>query len=87
MLWGNVIMGMSMVLSGLMRASGDVLMPTVFSLTAVIGILVPSAWYLSSIYGLSGVWAGFPIAFSAMLAMQGAYYLLVWRKKSIQRLL
>lgn len=86
MLWGNVIMGMSMVLSGLMRASGDVLYPTVFSLIAIIAILVPSAWYLSKFYGLKGVWAGFPIAFTAMLVMQSTYYLLVWRKKPIKRL-
>jgi putative MATE family efflux protein len=86
MLWGNVIMGMSMVLSGLMRASGDVINPTIFSLIAIIGILVPAAWYLSTVYGLQGVWAGFPIAFLAMLAMQSAYYLLVWRKKPIKRL-
>jgi hypothetical protein len=28
----------------------------------------------------------YPIAFSAMLLMQGAYYGLVWRKRKIKRL-
>ena len=86
MLWSSVIMGMSMVLSGLMRASGTVLVPTVLSMLAIAGVEVPVAWVLSTHYGLSGIWAAYPVAFLAMLAMQTTYYRLVWRKKPIRRL-
>ncbi len=86
MLWSSVVMGMSMVLSGLMRASGTVLVPTVLSMVAIAGVEVPVAWVLSGPYGLSGIWAAYPVAFLAMLAMQTTYYRMVWRKKPIRRL-
>ena len=86
MLWSSVVMGMSMVLSGLMRASGVVLWPTAISMFAIGCIEVPVAWLLSLHYGLNGIWAAYPIAFLAMLAMQTAYYRLVWCKLTIRRL-
>ncbi len=86
MLWSSVVMGMSMVLSGLMRASGAVLVPTLLTMLAIGGIEVPVAWVLSQHYGLDGIWASYPVAFLCMLAMQTTYYRLVWRKKPIRRL-
>lgn len=86
MLWSIVIMGMSMVLSGLMRASGNVVMPTAIAMLAIGGIEIPVAWVLSGHYGLNGIWAAYPVAFLAMLTMQTIYYRLVWRKKPIRRL-
>ncbi|WP_394789502.1 MATE family efflux transporter [Rhodoferax sp.] len=86
MLWSSVIMGMSMVLSGLMRASGAVLVPTVLTMLAIAGVEIPVAWVLSSHYGLNGIWAAYPVAFLVMLAMQTAYYRLVWRKQPIRKL-
>jgi putative MATE family efflux protein len=86
MLWSNVIMGMSMVLSGLMRASGEVVMPTAITMFCILFIEIPTAWALSNAYGINGIWVAYPIAFLTMLAMQTAYYKLVWRKKLINRL-
>ncbi|MCX7276687.1 MAG: MATE family efflux transporter [Burkholderiales bacterium] len=86
MLWGIIVMGMSMVLSGLMRASGTVLVPTALTMLAIGGVEVPVAWVLSQHYGLNGIWAAYPVAFLAMLAMQTTYYRLVWVKKPIRRL-
>ncbi len=86
MLWSSVILGMSMVLSGLMRASGSVLVPTALTMLAIGGVEIPAAWLLSQYYGLNGIWMGYPIAFTAMLLMQTAYYRMVWKKKPIQRL-
>jgi putative MATE family efflux protein len=86
MLWSSVIMGMSMVLSGLMRASGEVVMPTAITMFCIICIEIPSAWILSSIYGINGIWAAYPITFLSMLVLQTTYYRLVWRKKPIKRL-
>ncbi len=86
MLWSSVIMGMSMVLSGLMRASGAVLVPTALTMVAIGCIEIPVAWVLSNTHGLNGIWVAYPVSFIAMLAMQTAYYRLVWRKKPIRRL-
>lgn len=86
MLWSSVIMGMSMVLSGLMRASGTVLVPTAISMFCIGVVEIPVAWLLSNRYGLNGIWAAYPVAFLTMLAMQTAYYRRVWRKRPIQRL-
>ena len=88
MLWSSIIMGMSMVLSGLMRASGAVVVPTLISMCVIAGVEVPVAWVLSSHYGygLNGIWAAYPIAFLTMLGLQTAYYRLVWRKKPVRRL-
>jgi putative MATE family efflux protein len=86
MLWSSVIMGMSMVLSGLMRASGEVIMPTAITMFCILGIEIPTAWFLSSIYGINGIWASYPITFVIMMLLQTTYYRLVWRKKPIKRL-
>ncbi|MEY3782373.1 MAG: hypothetical protein RIS97_551, partial [Pseudomonadota bacterium] len=86
MLWSSVIMGMSMVLSGLMRASGEVVMPTAITMFCILCIEIPTAWALSNIYGIKGIWAAYPITFLAMLALQTTYYRMVWRKKPIKRL-
>jgi putative MATE family efflux protein len=86
MLWSSVIMGMSMVLSGLMRASGEVIMPTAITMFCILCIEIPTAWTLSHVYGINGIWAAYPITFLAMLMLQTTYYRLVWRKKPVQLL-
>ena len=86
MLWSVIIYGMSTVLSGLMRASGTVLVPIGVTMFCIIAVQVPVAWTLSHLIGLDGVWIGYPAAFLTMLALQTSYYRLVWRKKPIRRL-
>jgi heme exporter protein D len=41
---------------------------------------------LNAHFGLEGVWMAFPVTYLAMLALQTAYYRLVWRHKQIKRL-
>ena len=86
MLWGALVYGCAAALSGVMRASGVVLMPTAISIACIVLVEVPAAYGLSSHIGLPGVWMAYPIAFCAMLALQTAYYRLVWRKLQIERL-
>lgn len=86
MLWSLIVFGMSMVLSGLMRASGSVVWPTVITVFCIALVQIPTAWALSSRFGINGVWAAYPIAFLAMLTLQTSYYRLVWKKKTIKRL-
>jgi putative MATE family efflux protein len=86
MLWSSLVFGFTSVLSGVMRASGSVLVPTAISILCILLIEVPSAWLLSRTVGLNGIWMAYPITFVSMLVCQSAYYLLVWRKKKIERL-
>ena len=87
MLWSCVIYGFASVLSGVMRASGTVLIPTSIAIFCIAGIEVPAAYYLSGRFGLQGVWMAYPIAFVCMLSLQAAYYLLVWKKHKVERLI
>lgn len=86
-LWSLVLFGMAGVFSGIMRSSGAVLAPTFLGILAILGVEVPVAWTLSRSIGLSGVWMGYPAAFAAMLVFQASYYRLVWRKRSITRMI
>ena len=86
MLWSMVVFGMASVLSGIMRASGTVLVPTAIAVGCIALVEVPSAYFLSHHFGLRGVWMAYPVAFCSMLALQTLYYRKVWRKKPIRKL-
>lgn len=86
MLWSSLVFGSASVLSGVMRASGAVLVPTAISIFCILAIEVPSAWILSRARGLDGVWLAYPITFTAMLVLQTLYYKLVWKKRKIARM-
>jgi len=86
MLWSSVVYGFASVLSGVMRASGAVLVPTAISIFCIVAVEVPSAYALADRIGIRGVWMAYPIAFLSMLVLQTAYYQLVWRKSKIKRL-
>jgi putative MATE family efflux protein len=86
MLWSSIIFGMAAVLSGIMRASGSVLVPTGISIFCIAAIEVPVGWAMSHRIGINGIWVAYPVAFLCMLALQTAYYRLVWRKKAIRKL-
>jgi putative MATE family efflux protein len=86
MLWSTVVYGCAALLSGVMRASGAVLVPTAISIFCIAAIELPSAYALAGRFGLEGVWMAYPITFVAMLILQALYYQLVWRKRKIVRL-
>lgn len=86
-LWSAVLFGMSTVFSGAMRASGTVWLPLMISAFAIVAVEVPSAIALSRAIGVEGIWAAYPITFAAVFLLQMGYYLLVWRKGRIQRLI
>lgn len=86
-LWSSVPFGLATTFSGAMRAAGVALTPMLLSIFAIVAIELPSAMILSRTIGLEGVWAAYPIVFCAMFILQMGYYLLVWRKKAIRRLI
>lgn len=85
-LWSVVVFGMGGILSGQMRASGTVLVPTSLSVLAIVAVEVPVAWIGSRLLGIDGVWIAYPCTFVAMLLFQGLYFRLVWRHRPITRL-
>ncbi|MDA9449365.1 MATE family efflux transporter [Bradyrhizobium ottawaense] len=85
-LWSSVPFGLATVFSGAMRAAGVALMPMLLSIFAILAIELPAAVILSHTMGLAGVWAAYPIVFCAMFVLQMGYYLMVWRKRAIRRL-
>jgi putative MATE family efflux protein len=85
-LWSSVPFGLATTFSGAMRAAGVALTPMLLSIFAIIAIELPSAVILSRAIGLKGVWAAYPIVFCAMFVLQMGYYLLVWRKQAIRRM-
>lgn len=86
MLWSILVFGVQAVIGGIMRASGVVLVPMGITIFCVLCIELPVAYALNVHFGLEGVWMAFPVTYIAMLALQTAYYRLVWRHKQIQRL-
>jgi Na+-driven multidrug efflux pump len=86
-LWSSVPFGLATTFSGAMRAAGVALTPMLLSIFAIVAIELPAAVILSRTVGLKGVWAAYPIVFCAMFVLQMGYYLLVWRKRAIRRLM
>ncbi|MDR7150173.1 putative MATE family efflux protein [Hydrogenophaga palleronii] len=86
MLWSLLLFGFQAVVGGIMRASGVVLVPMAISIFCILCVQLPVAYLLDIRLGLPGVWMAFPIAYLAMLVLQSAYYRLVWRFRSIERL-
>ena len=86
-LWSMVLFGMATVFSGAMRAGGTVWMPLLISMVAITLVEVPTAIVLSRTIGIEGVWIAYPVTFATMFVLQMAYYGLVWRKRTIERLI
>lgn len=84
--WGSVIFGMASVFSGVMRASGTVLVPTLLSLACLALLLVPLGLLFGHLLGLRAIWAAYPATFLCALVLQASYFHLVWRHKPIRRL-
>jgi Na+-driven multidrug efflux pump len=86
MLWSSLVFGFQALLGGIMRSSGAVLVPTSISVFCITVIELPSAWLLSGVFGINGIWMAYPIAFISMLVLQASYYRFVWSKRKIERL-
>jgi putative MATE family efflux protein len=85
-LWSYLIFGNSAIVSGVMRSSGTVLVPTLNGLVGIWVIEVPVAYLSMKHFGLPGVWVGYPAYYCFMLCAQFTYYELFWKKKTHERL-
>jgi putative MATE family efflux protein len=87
MLWSLLLFGFQALVGGIMRASGDVLVPTAITIFCILVVQLGVAWSLNRQMGLAGIWIGFPVAYLTMLVLQVTYFRGVWRHKKIQRLI
>jgi len=87
-LWSTVLFGFASVFSGMMRASGDVIVPMVLSLACILIVELPLALFLSrTSLGLSGIWWAYGASFTTMLLLQSGYYWFFWKNKPIKKLI
>ena len=84
--WGALFLGLGSVFSGVMRASGTVLVPTLISLSLLGLVLFPLGWTFNRVFGLQGIWMAYPATYLAGLVLQAAYFYGVWKKKPLRRL-
>ncbi len=87
MLWSLLVFGLQAVLGGIMRASGDVWWPMAISVGCILGVQLPVAWWLDRLWGQPGIWSAFVVTYLAMLVLQTAYFVGVWRHRRIRRLI
>ena len=79
-LWSYPLFGVAMVLGGVMRASGAVMVPLITLFIAMIGVRLPLAYLLSDRFGVDGLWWSFGIsAVAAALITLGYYKFGGWR--------
>jgi putative MATE family efflux protein len=85
--WTMLLRGASMVLVGVMRASGTVWAPTGLGMLGIVCIELPLAYALNAQMGMAGIWWAYVITFISMLLLQTGFYRLVWRQRKIERLI
>jgi putative MATE family efflux protein len=80
-LWSYALFGMSMVLYGVVRATGAVMPPLIMLIIALWCIRVPFAYSLLERWRAEAIWWSFPVASIASLVLAAAYYRFGgWRK-------
>jgi putative MATE family efflux protein len=85
-LWSSILCGGAAVFSGMMRASGEVAIPVGITILCIVAIQLPCAYFLSSEYGVRGIWLASPITFGIMFMLQALFYKLIWSKRPVTSL-
>jgi len=73
-LWSFVFFGMSMVLFGVVRATGAVMPPLFMLIISLWCIRVPFAYLMVNNWEADAIWWSFPLASLTSLVMAGSYY-------------
>ena len=81
--WSSLMFGAGTIFSGVMRASGTVLVPMVIAIACILLVELPVAVWLSRLIGLEGIWWGYVANFAMLMLAQGAWFVLVWRRKAV----
>ncbi len=83
-LWSYAFFGMSMVLFGVVRATGAVMPPLIMLFISLWCIRVPFAYWMLDRWQADAIWWSFPLASLTSIAMASVYYRFGgWRKVRI----
>lgn len=74
-LWSFIMFGISMVLSGVVRAAGAVVPPLLILFFSLWVVRVPLSFWAADHYGPDGIWWSFALSAFLAMALTGAYYL------------
>ncbi|MFT4020687.1 MAG: MATE family efflux transporter [Acinetobacter sp.] len=85
-LWAILFFAANAIFAGIMRASGTVTVPMIINIGSILLIEVPCAYWFSHLWGLTGIWMAYALAFVSLCILQASYYHFVWKKKTIHRL-
>ncbi|WP_343597835.1 MATE family efflux transporter [Acinetobacter sp.] len=85
-LWAILFFGANAIFASIMRASGTVTLPMLINIGSILLIEVPCACLFSHLWGLTGIWMAYALAFVSLCLLQGSYYHFIWKKKTIHRL-
>ena len=84
-LWSYPLFGVSMVLSGVVRAAGAVMAPLFILLISLLIVRTPLAEYGFAHWGADGVWWSFSISAIIAATLSAAYYLAgSWRSATVR---
>ena len=79
-----IIFGIMFIFNGMLRGVGATIFPMLTTLVALWFIRVPSAAYLSTEFGYTGIWWSFPIGWTVGMLGAVTYYLSGrWKKSGI----
>ena len=84
-LWSYPLFGISMVLSGVVRAAGAVMAPLFILLISLLIVRTPLAEYGYGHWGADGVWWSFSVSALVAALLSASYYLAgSWRSASMR---
>lgn len=72
--WSFVLFGVTIVLFGVVRATGAVAAPLVILFVSQWVIRLPFAWQMQMTWGAEAIWWSFPLGFAVSLVMALTYY-------------
>jgi Na+-driven multidrug efflux pump len=72
--WSFLLFGVTIVLFGTIRATGNVVPPLLILVVALWGVRLPFAMLLEPVLGLEAIWWSFPAGFATSLALGALYY-------------
>lgn len=81
------LIGISFMLTSAIRGAGASMFAMISSMISLWIARIPAAYFLSSIYGVNGIWMGIPIGWCVGLIVTGIYYKKgYWKNKAVVNL-
>lgn len=73
-LWSFILFGIFNVVAGVVRASGAVIVPLIFTFSALLVVRIPLSYWIGAKYSFDEIWWSFPVSFALGAILNVAYY-------------